>query len=61
MTKYAKNAKEFEVSLSHSKNKDGSQSLICRVPKKVIEVLDNPTKIKFVIKPKSIVVEAGEK
>lgn len=59
--RYAENAKEFNVKLNKIKNKDGSQSIICRVPKKVIAKLGDPNSMKFKIRGKTIVVEAGDK
>jgi len=59
--RYAKDAKEFTASLSKSKNRDGSISLICRVPKSIIDRLGSPSSIKFVITGKKIIVEAGKK
>ena len=59
--RYAKDAKEFNASLSKSKNRDGSISLICRVPKPIVDRLGSPSNIKFVISGKKIIVEASEK
>lgn len=60
MTRWAKDAKEFNVSLSKSTNADGSQSLICRVPKPIVDFLGDPNKLKFLIKGKSIIVSEGD-
>lgn len=57
MPKWKKDAKEFDMSLSE----DGSGSMICRVPKPVLEILGNPDSIKFEILGRKIVVVAGEK
>lgn len=59
--KYAKDATEFNVKLSKSTNKDGSISYICRVPKRIINSLGDPNGLKFRIRGKTVVVEAGEK
>lgn len=40
---------------------DRSGSIICRVPKPIVELLGEPDGIKFVISGKKIVVEAGKK
>jgi hypothetical protein len=59
--RYSKDAKEFNVSLSKSKNADGSVSLICRVPKAIIKLLGEPTGLKFVITSnKKVAVVAGD-
>lgn len=59
--RHAKDAKEFNASLSKSKNRDGSISLICRVPKPITDRLGSPSSIKFVISGKRIIVEANKK
>jgi len=61
LTRWKKDAKEFDVRLSKSKNKGGSQSKICRVPKPIIDRLHDPSSIKFVIDGRKIIVKAGEK
>ena len=61
MTRWKKDATEFVVSLSKSENKDGSESLICRVPKPVVNLLGEPSSLKFLIKNKNISVIAGDK
>lgn len=60
VTRWKKDQKEFSVSLSKSKNADGSQSLICRVPRPVVNFLGNPEGLKFTIKGKNILVVAGD-
>lgn len=57
MTRWKKDAKEFIVSL----NDDGSQSVICRLPKPIFEKLGKPKNLKFMIKGKSIVVTGENK
>jgi len=57
LTRWKKDEKEFEVKLSD----DGKNSIICRVPKPILEMLGNPESIKFTILGKKIVVVAGEK
>lgn len=61
MTRWAKDAKEFDVSLSKSKNRDGSESLICRIPKPIIESLDNPDSLLFKMGKNKVSIEAGNK
>ncbi len=61
LTRWKKNAKEFDVSISQSKNKDGSQSLICRIPKPVVESLGNPDSLVFKLGKNKVSVEAGNK
>jgi hypothetical protein len=57
LARWKKDVKEFEVKLSD----DGSGSIICRVPKPVLEMIGNPDSIKFEILGKKIIVVAGEK
>lgn len=59
--RYAKDAKEFNASLSKSKNRDGSISLICRIPKPVIELLNNPDSLLFKLGKNKVSIEAGNK
>ena len=61
MTRWKKDAKEFDVSLYKSKNKDGSQSLICRIPRPVIAKLGNPHSLLFTFEKNKISVRAGRK
>ena len=61
MTRWKKDAREFDVSLYRSGNRDGSESLLCRVPKPIVEMLGEPNSIKFQIRSRGIVVTAGEK
>ncbi len=60
MTRWKKDAKEFVVSLNKSKNRDGSESLICRIPKPIAESLNNPDSLLFKL-GKNIVVTAAKK
>lgn len=57
MTRWKKNEKEFGVSL----NNDNAGSLICRIPKPIVDLLGKPEGIKFLIQGKRIVVIAGDK
>jgi len=61
MTRWAKDAKEFYVSLSKSKNRDGSESLICRIPKPIIDSLDNPDSLLFKMSKNKVFIEVGTK
>jgi len=49
------------MALSSSKNKDGSESLSCRIPKIIVESLGNPNSLRFKLRKNNIVVEAGDK
>ena len=49
MTRWAKNVNNFKVSLSKSKNKDGSYSKICRVPKPILDILKATEYLEFKI------------
>jgi len=57
LTRWKKDEKEFEVKLTD----DYAGSIICRVPKPILEILGKPSGIKFVIQGKKIVVVAGDK
>jgi len=57
LTRWKKDEKEFGVKLTN----DRSGSIICRVPKPIVELLGEPEGIKFVIAGKKVVVEAGSK
>ena len=61
MTRWKKDAREFDVSLSRSMNKDGSRSLVCRVPKPIVESLGNPDSLLFKIGKNRVHIEAGSK
>ena len=50
MPKWKKDVKEFVVSVNYNESR-GSQ---CNIPKPVLEFLENPDRIKFVITGKSI-------
>ena len=54
MTKWKKDAKEFIVSVNYNDAR-GSQ---CNIPKPVLEFLENPEKIKFVITEKNVKIKA---
>ncbi|MEC4849003.1 MAG: hypothetical protein RI100_07435 [Nitrosarchaeum sp.] len=57
MTRWKKDEKEFGVSL----NNDKTGSLICRIPKPIVDMLGKPDGIKFLIQGKRIVIVAGDK
>ena len=50
MPKWSKDAKEFEVNVHYNKEK-GSQ---IRLPKPILDRMENPEKVKFVIKGKIV-------
>lgn len=54
MTAWRKGEKEFEVSITETKNRDGSASYSCRLPKPIIEKLEKPSRIKFVLRGKNV-------
>ena len=56
MTRWKKDATEFLVSIRTLKNKDGSKSFDCAVPKPIMEKLDGPSKLEFRIVGKRIEV-----
>lgn len=53
MTRWKKDETVFPVKLSD----DGRHSTICRVPKPIIDFLNSPQSIQFVIRGKKIMVE----
>ena len=61
MTRWKKNATEFEVRLSRSRNRDGSLDQTCRIPKPITEALENPTSLKFILSGDRILITAGSK
>ena len=61
MTRWKKDETEFEVRISTSKNKDGSESLSCRIPKAIVESLGNPDSLLFKLEKNRILVKAGKK
>ena len=57
MTRWKKDEKDFQVRLSG----DGKHSTICRIPKPILEFLDNPSSIRFVIRDREIMIKEGGK
>ena len=58
MTRWKKDATEFDVSIRTLKNKDGSESFDCAVPKPIIELLNYPKKLTFKLRGKKIEIES---
>ena len=56
MTRWAKDQNEFAVSLNH----DVRRGCIAIIPKPVLEHLDTPARLKFVIKGQDVVVVSGD-
>jgi hypothetical protein len=56
MPKWKKDATEFEVGISYS-DKRGAQTSI---PKPIWQILGHPETLKFVLKGKTIQIEAGK-
>ena len=61
MTRWKKNATEFEVRLTKSRNRDGSLDQTCRIPGPIAEALGNPTGLKFILNGGKVRVTAGDK
>ena len=61
MTRWKKNASEFDVRLNKNRNRDGSLDQTCRIPKPVTEALGNPTSLKFLMSGDQVLVTAGKK
>ena len=57
MTRWAKNATVFQVKLHESKNRDTTPSLVCRIPRPVVESLGNPTSLRLYIEDGRVVME----
>lgn len=57
MTRWAKDTKEFTVRLYKSKNRGAPHSLMCRVPRPLVEELGNPTSLRFRLANDGIRVE----
>ncbi|MGH1522492.1 MAG: hypothetical protein ACRBB2_09130 [Nitrosopumilus sp.] len=56
MPKWQKDAKEFVVSVNYNETR-GTQ---CNIPKPILEFLENPEKLKFVIGKKYVKIEHAE-
>ena len=54
MPKWQKGAKEFVVSINYNESR-GTQ---CNIPKPILELLDHPEKLKFIITGKNIKINA---
>ena len=55
MTRWKKDESDFCVRLSD----DGRHCIICRTPKPIIKLLNNPDSIRFVVEGKNISVKRG--
>ncbi len=47
MTRWKKDATTFDMKLCFSRNRDGSKTMACRIPKPVLECLGNPQSLRF--------------
>ena len=56
MTRWKKDETNFRVAVSNT----SQFSKLCRIPPRVLEVLENPEHIEFVIKGKKVEVQAIE-
>ena len=61
MTRWAKDATEFNVVLLRSTNLGGSKTCTCRVPRPIVERLGNPKRLKFRFYGQKVVVEGTDK
>ena len=57
MTRWKKDETDFPVKLSD----DGRHSVICRIPKPILQFLNNPDSIRFVMEGKKIMIKVGKK
>ena len=57
MTRWKKDAKEFEVTVNTLSNRNGSDSQVCVIPKPIIELLNHPSRLKFKIVGKTKRIE----
>ena len=57
MTRWKKDENDFSVKLSD----DGRHSTIYRMPKPILQFLNNPNSIRFVIEGKKIIIKTGKK
>lgn len=61
MTRWAKNTTVFQIKLHASKNRDATPSMVCRIPRPVIEMLGNPTSLRLYMEDGRVIMEgAGE-
>ena len=56
MPKWSKEAKDFKVSV----NCHGERGCYAQVPKPIMEMLGNPSKVRYVVKGSKIEVENGD-
>lgn len=57
MTRWKKDTTEFDMKLSYSRNKDGSKTMACRVPRQIFEFLGEPSLLRFCINDGKVSVE----
>lgn len=50
LTRWKKDEKEFDVKLTF----DGRNSMVCRIPKPILDLLGNPDGLRFTVKGKTI-------
>ena len=60
MTRWARNTTVFQVKLHESKNRNATPSLVCRIPRPLIEMLGNPTSLRLYIEDGRIIMEGAE-
>ena len=56
MPRWKKDATAFSVKVTF----DGKNSMVCRIPKPILEALGNPDKLKFLIQKNSINIIADD-
>ena len=57
MTRWAKNATVFQIRLHKSKNRNATPSVVCRIPRPVVEALGNPTSLRIYIENGRAIME----
>jgi len=57
MSRWKKGINEFEMNVNHN----GLGSHLCRIPKPIMEMMDYPDTVKFVVKGSKIIFSPGEK
>ena len=54
MSRWKKEAREFEMNVNHN----GLGSHLCRIPKPIMEMLGHPEKVRFAVKGKKVTFAA---
>ena len=59
MTRWAKNASVFQIRLHESKNRDATPSIMCRIPRPIVEALGNPKALRLYVEDGRVIMEGA--